>query len=207
MSPPSMSRASAAMPAPTDAAIEPTPPMVATPSIRQARKMRNPESPPRSSRHARLRARPPPMSRSAMRFAKPAVEHLDPAAAARRQRRIVGDQQQGGAVPPGQVEQQVDDLAAGLGVEIARGLVGQQQLWADRRGAGQRYPLLLAAGQLAGIVGEPLAEADRGQRRLGPRKGVALAGELERHGDVLQRAHRRDEMEGLEDDADMVAPQ
>src|SRR5260221_11551172 len=148
MSPPSMSRASAAMPAPTDAAIEPTPPMAATPSIRQARKMRNPARPPRSSRHARRRARPPPLSRSAMRVAKPAVEHLDPAAAARRQRRIVGDQQQGGVVPTGEVEQQVDDLAAGLGVEIAGRLVGPQQPRAGPRGPGPRHPLLTAARQL-----------------------------------------------------------
>src|SRR5689334_3073462 len=175
MSPPSMSRASAAMPAPTDAAIEPTPPMAATPSIRQARKMRNPAMPPRSSRHARRSARPPPMS-STMRFTNPAVEHLDPAAAARGQRRVVGDQQQGGAMPPGEIEQQVDDLAAGFGIEIAGRLVGQQQPRSGRRGAGQRDPLLLAARQLAGIVGEALAEADRRQRRLGPREGVAPAG-------------------------------
>src|SRR5262245_49747521 len=156
-----MSRASAAMPAPTDAAIEPTPPMAATPSIRQARKMRNPAMPPRSSRHARRSPSPPPISRSAMRFAKPAVEHLDPAAAARGERRIVGDQQQGGAMPPGEVEQQVDDLAAGFGVEIAGRLVSQQQPRAGCRGTGQRDALLLAARQLAGIVGQPLAEADR----------------------------------------------
>src|SRR5262249_35382811 len=162
-SPPSMSRASAAMPAPTDAAIEPTPPMAATPSIRQARKMRNPAMPPRSSRHARRSARLPPMSRSAMRFAEPAVEHLDPAAAAGGQRRMGGDQQRGGAVRPGGVDQRVDDRGAGLGVEIAGRLVGQQQLWTARRGAGQRHPLLLAARQLAGIVGEPLPEADRVQ--------------------------------------------
>ena len=45
-----------AMPPPTDAAIEPTPPIAATPSTRQARKIRNPARPPRSSRQARRRA-------------------------------------------------------------------------------------------------------------------------------------------------------
>ena len=57
---------------------------------------------------------------------------------------------QGGAVGARQLEQQVDDLPAGLAVEIAGRLVGQQQRGPADEGAGEGDPLLLAAGQLAG---------------------------------------------------------
>ena len=72
-------------------------------------------------------------------------------------------------------------------------------------GAGQRHALLLAARELAGIVAEAVAEADRAQRRLGAVEGVGAAGEFQRDRDVLQRRHGRDQVEGLEHDADMVA--
>ena len=39
----------------------------------------------------------------------------------------------------------------------------------------------------------------------GARKSVAFAGKFERHGDIFQRGHGRNEMEGLEDDADIFA--
>ena len=56
--------------------------------------------------------------------------------------------------------EQVHHLAAGARVEIARRLVGQQ----DRRLVGQRagdgHALLLAAGELRGMVGRPRFQAD-----------------------------------------------
>ena len=45
------------------------------------------------------------------------------------------------------------------------------------------------------------------KQRHGRREGVAVAGELQRQGHVLQRGHGRDEMEGLEQDADPIAPE
>ena len=47
----------------------------------------------------------------------------------------------------------------------------------------------------------------RSQRRLGKLEGIGAAGELQRQRHVLVRRHGRDEMEALEDDADVVAPQ
>ena len=41
--------------------------------------------------------------------------------------------------------------------------------------------------------------------RLRPFQRVGAAGEFERHRDVLDRGHRRDEMERLEHDADVRA--
>ena len=70
--------------------------------------------------------------------------------------------------------------------------------------ARQRHALLLAARQLAGIMVEARGQPDRVQ--LGSRRGRRRrgAGQLQRHRDVFQRRHGRDQMEGLEDDADMV---
>ena len=59
-----------------------------------------------------------------------------------------------------------------------------------------------------GQVPQPVAEADRGQRRLGPRPPFA-AGKPERHQrrlHVLGRAERRDQVEGLEDEPDRSGP-
>ena len=50
-----------------------------------------------------------------------------------------------------------------------------------------------------------MAEADRLQCSRAALEGVAAPGELQRHGDVLQRRHGRDQMEGLEHDADVLA--
>ena len=75
-----------------------------------------------------------------------------------------------------------------------------------RQRAGDRHALLLAARQLAGIVGQPVAEARplRARARRA-RTASACAGKLQRHGDILQRRHVGDEVERLEDDADVAA--
>ena len=74
-----------------------------------------------------------------------------------------------------------------------------------RQRAGNRDALLLAAGKLAGIMAQPLAEADRLQLARGDLESIAVAGEFQRHGDVFQRRHVGDQVEGLEDDADIAA--
>ena len=72
---------------------------------------------------------------------------------------------------------------AGLGVEIAGRLVGEDQRRARRRGAGDGDALLLAARKLRGVMGEPVAEADRFKLGRGARPGVAFAGQLKRRGE------------------------
>ena len=54
-------------------------------------------------------------------------------------------------------------------VEVRGGLVEQQQPGAQREDAGQRQPLLLAAGQRAGGGVPAVGEADGGQRLVDPR--------------------------------------
>src|SRR5512141_250018 len=47
-----------------------------------------------------------------------------------------------------ELEEKIDDLGAGLGVEVAGGLVGQEKSRAADEGPGDRDALLLAAGEL-----------------------------------------------------------
>jgi hypothetical protein len=94
--------------------------------------------------------------------------------------------------------------AGGVAVEGTGRLVGQQNRRPVDQGAGQGDALLLAAGQLAGAVVQPAAQADRLEHS--PGGGAALggrpAGEHEGERDVLQGGLRRDEVERLEDHAD-----
>lgn len=102
-------------------------------------------------------------------------------------------------------KQQIGDLATGLDIEIAGGFIGNQH--GGRGGKRARYgnALLLAAGELAGIVVETLAKAD-GLKFL-PRdiEGIADVCEFQRNRDVFQRSHIGDQVEGLKDDADVLA--
>ena len=128
------------------------------------------------------------------------------AVAARGERRVVGDQHQRGAALRVAGEQQIDDLLAGGLVEIAGRLVGDQDRRIGRQRAGQRDALLLAAGQLRRIVRaavrpSPTAASSRA-RAL---ERVGGAGQFQRHRDVFQRRHGRDQVEGLEHDADIAA--
>ena len=102
-------------------------------------------------------------------------------------------------------EQKLGDFFAGVGVEISGRLVGEQNARPRGNRAGQRHALLFAAGELSRIVIEPFAETDRFQFgfRFGER--VARAGQFQRHGDILQRRHGRDEMKRLKDDPNMIA--
>ena len=94
---------------------------------------------------------------------------------------------------------------AGRRVEVAGRLVGEDQRRARRGGAGDGDALLLAARKLRRVMGQPVAEADRFELGRGAGPGVGLAGQLERGGDVLLRGHRRQQVEGLQHDADAAA--
>ena len=95
---------------------------------------------------------------------------------------------------------------AGRGVEVAGRLVGEDQRRARRGRAGDGDALLLAARKLRRVMGQAVAEADRFELGGGARPGVGLAGQLERGGDVFLRGHRRQQVEGLQHDADAAAP-
>src|SRR4030095_16603992 len=136
------------MPPRTDEATEPAAPITATPSIRQARKMRKPFSPPRSSRRATrsargqdvplsIECRGAPMrapdrgaatrgrSYTSLVMRDLAVDQANRAGAASGDHGVVGDQQQGSAALGAQREHEIDDVAGRLTGGIGRGLRGQ----------------------------------------------------------------------------------
>ena len=92
-----------------------------------------------------------------------------------------------------------------LRIERARHLVQQHHRRLERERAHDCDPLLLAArepvGVVVALVGEPEAVEQLGRLRLGlaPRRAERLA-RPERH--ILEHAHVREEVVGLEDDPD-----
>ena len=101
---------------------------------------------------------------------------------------------------------QREQLEAGARIQVAGGLVGEQQRGPVHQRAGDRDALLLAAGELARQVALAALEADRAQR--GARALALLGGRDaavdERQLDVLERARARDEVEALEDEAELA---
>ena len=63
--------------------------------------------------------------------------------------------------------EQVHDLDARFGIERARGFVGQQDFGVVDEGAGDGHALHLAAGQLAGLLVDVVAQAHLLQRGHG----------------------------------------
>ena len=103
--------------------------------------------------------------------------------------------------------EQLDDARAGVAVEIAGRLVGEE----DARRVGERArdgdALLLAAGELRREVIEPVAEPDAREQLARARAGAAVAAQLERHLHVLERGERRDQLKALEDESNFLAAQ
>jgi len=87
----------------------------------------------------------------------------------------VGDHDQGEAEVVPELFEQGDDLVAGVLVEVAGGLVGEQHPGLLDQGAGDRGALLLAAGQFGGQVAGTVGQADSAQRGGDLAVGVRLA--------------------------------
>src|SRR5690606_22475892 len=119
---------------------------------------------------------------------------------------VVGDHDDGLAVFAVEHLQQAEDLVGGLAVEVAGGLVADQQGGVGDQGAGDRHALLLAAGELAGLVPGALGQTDQAQRHLGAPGplGAAHLAQQQRQLDVLLRAQHRQQVVELEDEADVL---
>ena len=111
------------------------------------------ESPPSGRVDSRSRCRFPI-------FHDEPVREADHAARSGGERQVVRDEHD--VVPDSRLSSsmQLDDAAAGARVEVARGLVGEQDARAVREGARDRDALLLAAGELGREVIDAIAEAD-----------------------------------------------
>ena len=77
---------------------------------------------------------------------------------------VVGDKQNGVALPV-QLVKHLHDFSAGFGVQIAGGLVGQNQRGPGHQRPGDGGTLLLTAGHLRGHVLAAVAEPHALQRR------------------------------------------
>ena len=60
-----------------------------------------------------------------------------------------------------EIEEEVEDLPRGCGIEVARGLIGEDEAGLEEERARDRDALLLAAGELPRLVREARGEADR----------------------------------------------
>jgi hypothetical protein len=86
--------------------------------------------------------------------------------------------------------EEAEHLGAGPGVEVAGGLVGEDDLGPGRQGPGAGDALLLPAGKLGRPVVEPVPQADRVDDRVQP-FGIGFAtGDRQRQQDVLLRGQR-----------------
>jgi hypothetical protein len=76
----------------------------------------------------------------------------------------VGDDEQRDLVLGVELAEEVDDLLAGLGVEVAGGLVAEEQGRRAEQGARDRDALLLATRQLVRVAVREVRQADAAQR-------------------------------------------
>ena len=104
--------------------------------------------------------------------------------------------------------QQVEDLVARLAVEVAGGLVAQQQRRIGHDGARDADALFLAARQLARVVVGAVRETDDGERHLNalPPIGLRQFGEEQRQLDVAGRGEHRQQVVELKHEADVARP-
>ena len=122
-------------------------------------------------------------------------------------RRVVGDHHQRAPASIDGLAQQREHLAAGAQVERAGRLVGEHELGLADQRPRDRHALLLAAGELGRAMARAVGEPD-GRERLAHRAArQPPAGEPRRQRDVLRRGQRRQQVEGLEDEPDALAPQ
>ena len=113
------------------------------------------------------------------------------------------DQDQRRAALGVQCEHEIDHLGTGRRVEITGRLVRQQQ-----RGSGDESPrngdaLLFAARKLSRVVMEPCAETHAFEHLRRGSARAADAREFQRQHRILEGRHRRQQLKGLEDEADL----
>src|SRR5580700_4947466 len=136
----------------------------------------------------------------------PAVHDQDPIAHRQRLVLVVGHEDRGQPEGVLQLLEPVTSSFAQLGVEIGERLVEQQHRRGGRDGAGQRDPLLLAAGQLVRVAPGQRAELDQRQdlRDASPGGGLAHLADAQRKRYVLRDGHVRPDGVGLEYDPEVA---
>ncbi len=118
----------------------------------------------------------------------------------------MGDDQEGRPAAGVEVEEELVDGVAGGAVQIAGGLVGEDEGRLHDQGARQGDALLLAPGELARAVLEPVAESDLLEEllRLLLQGRAAHASDEAGHHDVLEGGELGEQVMELEDEADAL---
>lgn len=121
----------------------------------------------------------------------------------------MSDEDQGGTVFAIKREQQIGNFVPGLAIEVAGGLIGEQEGRATVKGPGQRHPLLFTAGELRRQVVQAFAKPQLLKQRAGIALTLAVAGTAQqrRQLDVLQGVERRDQHKRLKNEANVLRPQ
>jgi hypothetical protein len=98
--------------------------------------------------------------------------------------------------------------AAGVRIERSGGLIGKQDFWVSRKGAGQCHTLLLPSAEIRGKGGGFVVEVDllKQTERLGASARTPDALEFQCDFDVFYGCKRRKEIESLEDEPDVIEP-
>lgn len=115
---------------------------------------------------------------------------------------IVRHQHQRGAPLAIQVEQQVNDARASGTVEIAGGLVGEQDRRCHGKSAGDRHALLLSARKLARVMRKPLTQAHAVEKFSRLAERIRKTGELQREHYIFERGQAGQQLETLEHKTD-----
>jgi len=74
---------------------------------------------------------------------------------------VMGHDENGGVEAVVQIVDEAEDFGAGVGVEVAGGLVGEEDGRLESEGSGDGDALAFASGKLVGQVVEALAEAHK----------------------------------------------
>ena len=104
-------------------------------------------------------------------------------------------------------EDQVDDRGTGRRIQVSGRFVRKQDLWRWRKRTGQSHALLLPAGQMLGIVLQPARQSDPVQPLARHLARIVRSREFQRQHHVFERGQRRQQLKGLEHEADRVAAQ
>ena len=165
----------------------------------------------RSGRGSRARRRTSAARRGARGGADllhaPALHHRDAVGEAQRLDLVVGDEEHRDAEPPLEELHLHPHLLAQLGVEVAEGLVEQQQIRLVDERAAERQALHLAAAQQRGRAASRVPQVDQVEHARRPCRGrtaFARPRSGERIGHVLEHGHVRPDRVGLEHHAEVA---
>jgi len=138
---------------------------------------------------------------------RPAVAQGQADVGERGQVGVMSDEQQCRAARALDAQQQVHDVTAGRRIQIAGRLVGEHDDRIVGQRTGERDALLLAARELRRVMVSAIGQSHLVEQPSCAGGRVASACNFHRNADVLEGGQRRNEMEELEDEPDLLAAQ